>query len=266
MSTNEEKQRLQSSALIIGVIIAIMWLVKSLELILDISLAGLGILPLKAEGLKGILFAPLIHGSLKHLISNSVPLFLLGAALFYYYRSKAWTILTLSWLLTGLWVWLFARGSAYHIGASGVVYALTAFHFVSGIIRKEPRLVAFSLLITFLYGSFVWGIFPGFSIEERISWESHLMGAIAGVVLAYAFRDIGPQRKIYQWPDEDEDEEEYPYNEFKGNIKDTVNEPEQALREEQRDKPEEAKSDEKEPPVIRIKYVPEGKNKPKGEA
>lgn len=92
------------------------------------------------------------------------------------------------------------------------------------------------------------------------------MGAIAGVVLAYAFRDIGPQRKIYQWPDEDEDEEEYPYNEFKGNIKDTVNEPEQALREEQRDKPEEAKSDEKEPLVIRIKYVPEGKNKPKGEA
>lgn len=209
MSTNEEKQRLLSSALIIAGLIGILWLVKSSELIFGISFARLGILPLKAEGLKGIIFAPLIHGSIKHLISNSVPLFLLGAALFYYYRSKAWLILILSWLLTGLWVWLFARGSAYHIGASGVVYALTAFHFVSGIIRKEPRLIAFSLLITFLYGSFIWGIFPGFAIKERISWESHLMGAIAGVVLAYAFRDIGPQRKVYQWPEDDEQEEEY---------------------------------------------------------
>lgn len=207
MSTNEEKQRLLSSAWIIAGIIALLWLIKATELIFDISFARFGILPLKAEGLKGILFAPLIHGSMKHLISNSVPLFLLGAALFYYYRAKAWLILILSWLLTGFWVWLFARGSAFHIGASGVVYALTAFHFVSGIIRKEPRLIAFSLLITFLYGSFIWGIFPGFAIKERISWESHLMGAIAGIVMAYAFRDIGPQRKIYQWPEDDEEED-----------------------------------------------------------
>ncbi len=264
MSTNEEKQRLQSSALIIAVIIAILWLFKAVELMFDISLAGLGILPLKLEGLTGILFAPLIHGSIKHLISNSVPLFLLGAALFYYYRSKAWLILILSWLLTGLWVWLFARGSAYHIGASGVVYALTAFHFVSGIIRKETRLVAFSLLITFLYGSFVWGIFPGFSIEERISWESHLMGTIAGVVLAYAFRDIGPQRKIYQWPEEDE--EDYPYDEINYNTENPTSEPDMPLDKDQLGKGEEPKSDENGTSGIKINYVLKEKNKPTGEA
>lgn len=207
MSVDPEKQRLLSSALITAAIISLLWVVKSLELIFDVSFAGLGVLPLKAEGLKGILFAPAIHGSLAHLTSNSIPLFLLGSALFYYYRVKAWQIFILSWLITGIWVWLFARGSAYHIGASGVVYALASFHFFSGIIRKEPRLIAFSLLVTFLYGSFVWGIIPDFALKERISWESHLMGAIAGLVFAFSFRDVGPQRKVYEWPEDDEEDE-----------------------------------------------------------
>ncbi len=207
MSTDEEKRKVLSSALIISGVIALLWVIKAVELIFNISFAWLGVLPLKVEGLKGILFSPLIHGSVAHLISNSVPFFLLGAALFYYYRAKAWSILIFSWLLTGLWLWLFARGSSYHIGASGVVYALASFHFVSGIIRKEPRLIAFTLLVTFLYGSFVWGIFPGFSVEERISWEGHLMGTIAGIVMAYFFRDVGPQKQEYEWPDEEEEED-----------------------------------------------------------
>jgi membrane associated rhomboid family serine protease len=208
MQYNEDKKRLVSSALIFAVIVAILWIVKITEVALNISFARFGILPLQAEGLKGILFSPLIHGSFEHLVSNSVPYFLLGAALFYYYRSKAWQIFILSWLVTGLWVWLFARGRGYHIGASGVVYALASFHFVSGIIRKENRLIAFSLLVTFLYGSFVWGIFPGFSLKERVSWESHLMGAVAGLVLAFGYRDVGPQKKIYEWPEEAEEAEE----------------------------------------------------------
>ncbi|HLO91643.1 MAG TPA: rhomboid family intramembrane serine protease [Lentimicrobium sp.] len=218
MSGDEDKQRLLSSALIAGGILALLWLIKATEAALGISLASLGILPLKVEGLKGIIFSPLIHGSIAHLVSNSVPLFLLTAALFYYYRSNAWQIFILSWLVTGLWVWLFARGSAYHIGASGVIYALTAFHFVSGIIRKEPKLIAFTLLVTFLYGSFVWGIFPDFALKERISWESHLMGMIAGVVLAWAYKDIGPQHKVYVWPeDEEEADEDYQDESVPGN-------------------------------------------------
>jgi membrane associated rhomboid family serine protease len=207
MSTDQEKQHLLSSALIAGGVIVVLWLVKAIEAAFGISLASLGVLPLTVTGLKGIIFSPVIHGSLTHLISNSVPFFLLSAALFYYYRSKAWQIFILSWLVTGLWTWIFARGSAYHIGASGVVYALAAFHFVSGIIRRESRLIAFTLLVTFLYGSFVWGIFPDFALKERISWESHLMGMIAGIVLAYSYRDVGPQKKIYEWPDDDDEDD-----------------------------------------------------------
>ncbi len=202
----DEKRRLLNSSAISASILAVMWAVKAFELISGISLARLGLLPLHTKGLAGILFSPLLHADVAHLAANSAPFFLLGSALFYYYRSAGLRILLYSWLMTGIFVWLFARGNNYHIGASGVVYALAAFHFASGIIRREPRLMAFSMLVIFLYGSMVWGVFPEFFPEKNISWESHLMGFVAGVILAYAYRKSGPQVKKYEWPDEDEDE------------------------------------------------------------
>lgn len=162
----EEKRRLIASISISAAIIAVMWVVKAVEMIANISVAFLGILPIQARGIPGILFSPLIHADLAHLTANSAPFFVLAAALFYYYKSDAIRILIYSWLITGLWVWLFARGNGVHIGASGVVYALAAFHFVSGVIRREPRLMAFSLLVTFLYGSLVWGFSLNFSLKS----------------------------------------------------------------------------------------------------
>lgn len=209
----EEKRRLITAAIIFAAVVAVLWAVKAFEMISGISLAQFGILPLQAKGLPGILFAPLLHANLAHLTANSAPLFFLGALLIYYYPKNALSIFSLSWLLTGLWVWLFARGQAYHIGASGVVYALAVFHFASGVIRREPRLMALSMLVIFLYGSMVWGFFPDFFPKENISWESHLMGALAGLVLAVYYRDEGPQAKEYQW--DDDDETDLPYNDEK---------------------------------------------------
>ena len=104
----------------------------------------------------------------------------------------------------------FARGGSYHIGASGVVYALASFHFFSGLIRREPRLMAFTLLVVFLYGGMVWGVFPDFFPTKNISWESHLMGLLAGLILAFYYRSSGPQRPRYDWADDDTDETGYP--------------------------------------------------------
>jgi len=204
----DEKRRLTFSVAVFAIIVAIMWVIKLTEMMAGISFSRLGLLPLKAAGLPGILFSPLLHADLAHLSANSAPLFVLGTALMYYYRKDAFRIFFYSWLLTGLWVWLFARGDHYHIGASGLVYALAAFHFVSGIIRREARLMAFSLLVIFLYGSMVWGIFPDFFPERNISWESHLTGILAGVILAYAYRKSGPQKKVYEWPEDDAEEDE----------------------------------------------------------
>jgi membrane associated rhomboid family serine protease len=100
-------------------------------------------------------------------------------------------------------VWLAGR-DAWHIGASGLIYGLASFLFFSGIIRKYFRLVALSLLIVFLYGSMVWGIFP--NIYKNVSWESHMLGFISGIILAVAYRKEGPQEPVYEWMEEEEEE------------------------------------------------------------
>lgn len=178
----------------------------------NLSLYHLGIYPLSAKGLLGILLAPFIHENANHLYSNIIPFFVLTILLFYFYKDIAFEILGFSWIMTGVLVWFGAR-PAYHIGASGVVYALMAFHVLSGMVRKNPHLLSISLLIVFLYGGMIWGIFPDFIPGRAISWESHLAGLITGCILAIYYRRQGPQRPLYSWelePDEEEDDEENP--------------------------------------------------------
>ena len=198
------RRKLLISFIIPGIFIFLMWLSKITELIFETDLSQLGIHPLSADGLYGIILSPFIHADFRHLINNSLPLFLLSAALFFFYSEVALQVFLFSWILSGLFVW-FAGRSAWHIGASGMVYGLASFLFFSGIIRKYFRLVALSLLIVFLYGSMVWGIFPG--LYENVSWESHMLGFFAGIALAIAYRKEGPQPPVYEWLDEENEEE-----------------------------------------------------------
>lgn len=204
----EEKAMLKSF-FVPAIFLLLMWWVKFAEWIFDFPLTFLGIHPLHWDGLPGILLSPFIHGDWKHLAANSVPLLVLGAALYFFYRNMATKIFFLILLITGVWVWLGARES-YHIGASGVIYGLSTFLLLSGFIRKETRLMALSLVVVFLYGSFVWGIFPQFFPEKNISWEGHLSGMIAGVVLAIFYRNEGPQRRKYSWELEEQNPIEEP--------------------------------------------------------
>jgi membrane associated rhomboid family serine protease len=198
------RKKMLLAMVIPGIFIVLMWLVKITELLLETDLAGWGIYPLTLKGLAGIIFSPLIHSDFNHLFNNSLPFFFLATALFYFYSEVAVKIFLWTWVLTGLFVWLAGR-EAWHIGASGLVYGLASFLFFSGIIRKHFRLIALSLLIVFLYGSMVWGLFPG--VYKNVSWESHMLGFFSGVVLALWFRNEGPQLPVYEWLDEEETED-----------------------------------------------------------
>jgi membrane associated rhomboid family serine protease len=204
---NEDQRRIYLSLVYPALFVIVIWLVKLVEIIFRVDLGAYGLQPLHLKGLIGIITAPLLHASFSHLFANSIPLFILAGLLFYFYRVLAWRVLLLIWLLTGIWVWFFARGDSIHIGASGIVYGLAAFLFLSGIIRRDTKLMAITLLIAFLYGGMVWGVFPQFFPRERISWESHLMGLLSGTILAIYYRGSGPQRKIYEWEEEDADDE-----------------------------------------------------------
>jgi membrane associated rhomboid family serine protease len=208
----KEEKKILHSLFIPTIFLVLMWLVKVAEWTFAIRLSFLGIHPLHADGLPGIFLSPFIHGDWKHLAANSVPIIVLGSALYLFYRPIATKVLILIILLTGIWVWLGAREN-YHIGASGVIYGLSSFLLLSGIIRKESRLMALSLIVVFLYGSMIWGIFPELFPEKNISWEGHLSGLIAGVVLAVFYRREGPQRKRYSWEFEEDHEEQAHENE-----------------------------------------------------
>jgi membrane associated rhomboid family serine protease len=161
-----------------------------------------GIQPRQLSGLVGILAAPLLHGSWGHLLSNSLPLLVLSTGLLYLYPSAALRVFTIVYLVTGLIVWLAAR-SSFHIGASGLVYGLAVYIFTAGLLRRDKRAIAASLLVYFLYGTLVWGVFP---IQVGVSWETHLAAAIIGLILAFYFRQLDQvPRKRYEWEDEEDE-------------------------------------------------------------
>jgi len=218
---SNEKRYILKSLLIPAYFIILLWIIKLGEIITHTDLYFLGIYPQHLKGIIGIITAPLIHGDLKQLSANSVPIFVLGGCLFYFYKEIAVRTTILIWLITGLTVWVGARES-YHIGASGIVYGLAGFLFFSGIFRRDNRLLAITMLVTFLYGSLVWGIFPEFYPEKNISYESHFWGLVIGSILAFYYRNQGPKPKKYNWEIEEEMENDLNENEQAENSEDSI--------------------------------------------
>ena len=180
--------------------VSLLWLIWFADAGLGLHLVRFGVYPGALDGLPGILFAPLIHGSWLHLIANTPALLVLGTALLYGYPRSAGIALPVLYLGSGLGVWLFARES-YHIGASGLTHGLMFFIFVIGILRHDRPAIALSLLVFFLYGGMVWSVLPQ---QPGISFESHFFGALSGVILAFLLRNRDPKRpeKRYEWEDE----------------------------------------------------------------
>ena len=148
----------------------LIWVVHLLSLILNVDLTRMGLIPRIPIGLLGIITAPLIHANFSHLISNTIPLIVLGWIVFSFYRKVAFISFLLIYLLTGLLVWIFAR-QVYHIGSSGIVYGYVSFLFFSGIFRRDNTSITLALVITFLYGGLVWGILPGMKGIKKSNYE-----------------------------------------------------------------------------------------------
>lgn len=200
----EERKRFVYSLVFPGFFLVLLWEVKFFEMAMDLSFVQGGVYPRKLSGLKGILFSPMIHGDWKHLVDNSMPVFLLSVALFYFYRDIAYKIWFLIYLIAGILLWGIGR-QAYHIGASGLIYGLAAFLFLSGVIRRVRSLMAISLLVVFWYGSMVWGLLP---FDFEVSFEAHITGVVSGVILALVYRDQGPLPERSSLEEEEEEEEE----------------------------------------------------------
>lgn len=175
--------------------------VKVVETRMGVSFSDWGLYPRNTKGLLGILTMPFLHGDFEHLFSNSFALLVLGLMILHFYPKVAWQVTLVSWLAGGILVWLFARPS-FHIGASGVVYGLSAFLFLSGVIRRDRRSNGAMLVVALLFGASIWGIFP---FWVGISWEGHLFGALSGCTMAVIYRNVD---RIPRYIEEEEEPEE----------------------------------------------------------
>ncbi|MGB5554309.1 MAG: rhomboid family intramembrane serine protease [Flavobacteriaceae bacterium] len=189
------------------VAVLLIWSVFWFELRFQTNLNHLGVYPRTLSGLKGVVLSPFIHGSVEHLYNNTIPLAILMASLFYFYRKIAFKVLVWGVVISGLFTWAIARPS-YHIGASSAIYFLASFVFFKGIFTKYYRLVALSLVVVFIYGSLLWYIFP---LKDEISWEGHLGGFLAGLLMALFIKARIPTVKKFDWEKEDFNEEEDPF-------------------------------------------------------
>jgi len=196
--------KFRKSALLACAFVLLLWAVELIERATGAELYRLGIYPLQVAGLPGILFAPLLHGSWYHLLSNSFGLLILLTTLLYGYPRSWRAALALVWLGSGTCVWLFARPS-WHFGASGLTHGIMFYIFVSGILRRDRRSVALALIVFLIYGGMIWSIFPS---EPHISYESHFFGAVFGVLAALLLRhrDPPPPQKHYDWEDDETEE------------------------------------------------------------
>ena len=201
---NYDKKHFLNSLIYPALLLIGMWVVKIIEVTGNVSFVQLGVLPLKAEGLIGIITAPFIHENFEHLISNSIPFFLLTLTLFYFYKGIAGRVFLLIWLIEGVCVWFSGR-DAYHIGASGIVYGLASFLFFSGVIRRDSRLAAITLIIAFLYGSIVSGIFRQFFPEKTFLMKRIFGDLLQVLYLPSITESLSYKRAKYSWELEEEE-------------------------------------------------------------
>ncbi|SEA27291.1 rhomboid family intramembrane serine protease [Bizionia paragorgiae] len=179
-------------------LVLLIWFVFSIEIRFGYRFNKYGIYPQTLKGLRGIVFSPFIHSGIKHLYSNTIPLFVLSAALFYFYKEVALKVIIYGILLSGLITWAIGRPS-YHIGISGLIYVLFSFNFFKGLFAKHYRLIALSLVVIFLYGSMFVYAFP---VDEKVSWEGHTAGLITGLLFALIFKKKIAKVTKYDWEQE----------------------------------------------------------------
>ncbi|MBU4538904.1 MAG: rhomboid family intramembrane serine protease [Weeksellaceae bacterium] len=215
-----------------AIMVSVMWLGFLLQYLGLFDGCSGAIIPLNPSGLKGIFFSPFLHGNIDHIFGNSVPIFVLIFLLFQFYQPIAKKVFFLGWFTSAFLVWLLPpvdifTGEFSHvciIGASGIVYVLAFFLFFSGVFRWHMKLLTVSLVVALYYGSLVWGVMPeelfsNLPEPSRISWQSHLSGAVVGIILAFLFRKSGEKTKkfIWQFPNYYSEKDDKLWQEYKEN-------------------------------------------------
>jgi membrane associated rhomboid family serine protease len=197
-----ELKKMLLAMVIPGSFLFFCWMIYLVEISLNIDLSGYGLRPREISQWYGIITMPFLHGGFEHIIANSASFLVLGSLLFYFYNDDAIQIFIWSYFLSGIFTWIIGRNSI-HIGASAMIYAFAGYLFTAGVISKNVRHMAIALIVVFMYGSMIWGIFPQ---NNNISWEGHLSGFAAGIGLAFMYRPPKPVDESEVFSEFDDDD------------------------------------------------------------
>jgi membrane associated rhomboid family serine protease len=185
--TRPMSEVLKRQATILGTAVAIMWVVFFATVATHGALLALGVIPRSLIGLRGILFAPFLHGSFAHLLANSIPFAIMGWFVMLRDSRHFVPVTAAAMLGSGLLAWLLGAPGSIHVGASGVIFGYLGFLLLSGWYARSVGSIVLSLLVAFMFGGLVFGVFPG---HVGISWQAHLGGFIAGVLAARSYRYV----------------------------------------------------------------------------
>jgi len=212
INLKEERNKMIRSAVVPILFVSAIWVIKIVEELLGADFSVFGILPRHTKSLWGLLSFPFIHGDARpdaeglhlfnnfdHVLSNSIPLLILGFFLFFSYRRISWRVFLFIYFVPGIFIWFFGRFS-YHIGASGLVYGLAFFIFCSGVFRRDVKSLALAAIVAVFYGGMVWGVLP---LYDGVSWEGHLAGALSGAFMAWQYRKVDLIKPHYSWHKEE---------------------------------------------------------------
>jgi membrane associated rhomboid family serine protease len=175
-------QEIKTQILVLGGLVALMWVIEFADLLFFRGrLDAFGIRPHSFIGLRGILFAPFLHGGLGHLIANTIPFLTLGWLIMLRETSDFFVVSIITMFVSGLGVWLTGSPYSIHVGASGVIFGYFGFLLLRGYFERSFAAILFSLIVGLLYGGMIWGVLPTY---YGISWQGHLFGFIGGAIAA----------------------------------------------------------------------------------
>lgn len=170
------------AAKVIAAFVALLYVIELVDTITGSSLETYGVEPLELDGLDGILFAPLLHGTWGHLLSNTVPLLLFGFLILLAGLARWVAVTAFVWVIGGLGIWFTGGENTLHIGASVLAFGWLVYLLVRGFFSRTAWQIALGVILLFLYGGILWGVLPG---QPGVSWQGHLFGAVGGVVAAW---------------------------------------------------------------------------------
>ena len=173
-----------------GGTLAVFWAVFVVNSLLGGSLLSLGVIPRTTIGLRGILFAPFLHGSFNHIVANSIPFLALGWMVMLRDERHFIPVTLAGMVGSGLTAWLLGAPGSVHIGASGVIFGYLGFLMLTGWYTRSFVSILLSVIVTVTWGSLVLGMMPG---EPGISWPAHIGGFLGGVFAARGFRVARPR-------------------------------------------------------------------------